>query len=111
MLNIEQSQMLERVFALARERIHLLSLGNTEGLPDLKAMHELKERILHMEHMKHPPRRCRLRSPTSTLPAGTLLTWEGQINRRTNPDKDDVWVLHTDDGTAVWLDTSDFEII
>lgn len=68
-------------------------------------------------NIERPPKQCRLicygmayNDETEVMP-NHILEWRGEISRRANPEKDDLWKLYAPDKRWVWSTVSDIEIL
>lgn len=64
-----------------------------------------------------PPKQCRVAISGLCYIDGTsvnenhLLTWRGDIQRRTDPEKPDLWKLYSSDDLWVWVEEDYLEIL
>ena len=63
-----------------------------------------------------PPQQCRVTIAGATYNDSTavsenhMLTWRGEINRRCDPEKDDLWKLYAG-AKWCWIELSDIQIL
>ena len=66
---------------------------------------------------ERPPKQCRLicigmaYNDGKTVEPHHVLEWRGELTRRANPEKDDMWKLYAPGERWVWADRSDIEIL